>query len=324
MSVLVTGGAGFVGSTLVRRLLARGEQVVVLDNYLSGRAAHVEDVDGPLTVIEGDVNDAATLRMVFGDHRPERVYHLVGDTFVPSAYHDPMRFVRVNIEGTLSVLSAAARFGVARMLYVSSTEVYGRRAKQPIAEDAPLDPVNTYAVTKLAADRLCYTFFHEHGLPVVIARIFNCYGPRETQPYIVPEIIRQLARSPVVRLGDADVSRDFTFVEDTADGLVALMHSGLPDGEAFNVGSGVSVGLRDLVQRCARIMDVGEPSIATDARRLRRLDIEDFRCDATALREATGWAPTVPLDEGLARTIAWFEANGRRWTWEDWCEDGVI
>ena len=117
---------------------------------------------------------------------------------MPSAYHLPERFVQINIEVTLSVLQGAARAGVERMVYVSSTEVYGRAARLPIAEDAPLDPVNTYAVTKLAADRLCFTFAKEHEFPVVIARIFNCFGPRETQPYLVPEVIRQLARGTLL------------------------------------------------------------------------------------------------------------------------------
>lgn len=321
---LVTGGAGFVGSALVRRLLEGGRRVVVLDNFFSGVREHVEGLGPELTVVEGDVLDTATVARVFREHAPERVYHLVGDTFVPSAYLEPRRFFRINVEGTLNVLQAVARAGTRRMLYVSSTEVYGRARTQPIGEGHALDPANTYAVSKLAADRLCHTFFHEHGVPVVIARIFNCYGPRETQPYVVPELVRQLARGPVVHLGNAEARRDFTYVEDTARGLEALMGSSLPDGEPCHVGSGTSTSIRELAMLCGRLMGHPDVRIELDPRRMRRLDIDDFRCDASRLGAATGWAPQVGLEEGLARTIAWYREHGSRWTWERWAPDGVV
>jgi nucleoside-diphosphate-sugar epimerase len=323
-TVLVPGGAGFVGSALVRRLRDAGARVVVYDNFFSGPRENVEGLGEEVRVVEGDVLDAAALADVFARERPARVYHLVGDTFVPSAYLEPRRFFRINVEGTLGVLEAVARAGARRLLYVSSTEVYGRSKLQPLGEEAPLDPANTYAVSKLAADRLCYTFFHEHRVPVVIARIFNCYGPRETQPYVVPEVIRQLARGPSVVLGNADARRDFTYVDDTARGLEALMGSSIPDGQVCHVGTGAAASIRDLVAICARLMGIANPRIEADPRRLRRLEVEEFLCRPGRLRAATGWAPAVPLEEGLRRTIAWFRENGSRWAWERWCPDGVV
>jgi nucleoside-diphosphate-sugar epimerase len=323
-TALVTGGAGFVGSALVRRLLATGARVVVYDSFFSGRRRHVSGLGPGATVVEGDVFDEGALARVFERHRPEHVYHLVGDTFVPSAYAEPRRFFRINVEGTLAVLQAVRRFGARRMLYVSSTEVYGRAPRQPLVETDPLAPANTYAVSKLAADRLCATFFHEHAVPVVIARIFNCYGPRETQPYVVPEIVRQLSRGPVVRLGNADARRDLTYVDDTAAGLQALMGSSVPDGDVAHVGSGTSVSIRHVAEICARLLGHERAVVETDPARLRRLDVDDFRADASRLRDATGWAPRVPLEEGLRRTVAWYRENGSRWSWEEWCPDGVV
>lgn len=322
--VLVTGGAGFVGSSLVRQLVDLGADVAVLDNYFSGRPENLSGLEGRVSIHEGDVLDRGGLTSVFRAHEPTLVYHLVGDTFVPSAYHHPERFLRINTEGTLNVLQAARDFEVERLLYVSSTEVYGRVGRDPITESQPLAPVNTYAVTKAAADRLCYTFHHEHDLPVIIARIFNCYGPRETQPYVVPEIIRQLARGSVVRLGNVSAARDLTYVDDTARGLMALMSSDLPNGEATNVGSGHVISLSEVVEVCARRMGVDDYRIEQDPERERRFDIEAFCCDASRLQSATGWSPRVPLEEGMGLTVDWFRQNGSRWLWEEWCPDGVI
>ena len=321
--ILVAGGAGFVGSALVRLLAGQGHRVVVLDNLFSGVRENVSGLGANVRLVEGDVLEDAVLDEVFRTERPDLVFNLIGDTFVPSAYRHPRRFFRINTEGCLNLLLAAARHGVRRMVYVSSTEVYGTVREQPIREDAALLPVNTYAVSKLAADRLCHTFFHEHGVPVIIARIFNAYGPRETQPYVVPEIIRQLVRGPVVRLGDTSTRRDLTFVDDTARGLVALLGSDLPDGEAFHVGSGAAYEIAEVARICGRLLGHEAVRIERDERRLRRYEIDEFRCDASALRQATGWRPEVPLEEGLRRTIAWYESHGRRWAWESWCPDGV-
>ena len=322
--VLVTGGAGFVGSSLVRALIEADAGVVALDNFLSGRPENLAELSDRITLVKGDVLDREQLGSVFRDHAPTHVFHLVGDTFVPSAYHHPLRFLKVNTEGTLNVLEAVRDFGVDRMLYVSSTEVYGRAGSEPISETQPIDPVNTYAVTKLAADRLCHTFHVEHGVPVVIARIFNCYGPRETQPYVVPEIIRQLALGPVVQLGNRLAARDFTYVDDTARGIMAVMSSDLPDGAPVHVGSGRLAGLDEVVRLCGDAMGWEKVEIEWDPRRERAADIDAFHADTTRLRDATGWAPRVGLEEGLRRTVDWFRANGSKWVWEEWCVDGII
>jgi nucleoside-diphosphate-sugar epimerase len=327
--VLVAGGAGFVGSQLVRELLVLGADVVVYDNFLHGTRENLQGLDRKVEVVIGDVLDEYKLFEAFRRCAPRYAFNLVGDTYVPSAYDVPKRFLRVNVEGTMNLLLAAKSSGVERVVYVSSTEVYGEARQMPMTEEHPLAPANTYAVTKLAADRLCYTFHHEHGVPVVIARIFNCYGPRETQPYVIPEIITQFDKGPVVELGNLDARRDFTYVADTARGLVATLVSDIPAGDVVNVGSNITYSVRELVAEIAPLLGHSRFEARTDPRRLRRLDVECFQCDATKLEQHTGWKPTVSLREGLELTTKWFRENGRAWSWERWVDgtimyDGVV
>jgi nucleoside-diphosphate-sugar epimerase len=322
--VLVAGGAGFVGSALVRELLASGADVVVYDNFLHGTRENIQGLGARVEVVIGDVLDEYKLFETFRRCAPRFAFNLVGDTYVPSAYDVPKRFLRVNVEGTMNVLLAAKSSGVERMVYVSSTEVYGEGHGLPMNEKHPLAPANTYAVTKLAADRICYTFHHEHGVPVVIARIFNCYGPRETQPYVIPEIITQLDKGPVVQLGNLDARRDFTYVADTARGLIATLASDVPAGDVVNIGSNCTYSVRELVAEIAPLLGHSRFEMQSDPRRLRRLDVECFQCDATKLHDLTGWKPTVPLREGLELTTQWFRENGRTWSWERWVDGTIV
>jgi nucleoside-diphosphate-sugar epimerase len=323
-TVMVAGGAGFVGSQLVRELLDRRARVVVYDNFLHGTRQNLADLGGRVEVVIGDVLDEYKLFEAFRRYSPRFVFNLVGDTYVPSAYDVPKRFLRVNVEGNINVLLAAKSAGVERTVYVSSTEVYGEAESVPMNEEHRLAPVNTYAVTKLAADRMCFTFHLEHGIPVVVARIYNAYGPRETQPYVIPEIVTQLDKGPVVALGNVEARRDFTYVSDTARGLIAVLLSDAPDGDVVNVGSNVTYSVRELVDAIAPLLGHERWEIRTDPRRLRRFDVNRFQCDATKLRTLTGWQPLVPLTEGLERTVRWFRDNGRAWSWERWVDGTLV
>jgi nucleoside-diphosphate-sugar epimerase len=314
--VMVAGGAGFVGSTIIRELLDRGVRVVCYDNYLHGALEHVEGLGEGLVVVHGDILNTWKLVETIKRHNVDYIIDCVGDTFVPSCYEVPQRFFDINLQGTFNLLMAAKACDVRRMIYVSSTEVYGQHGPVSFTEETPLDPLNTYAVSKLAADRLCFTFNVEHGVPVVITRIFNCYGPRESHPYIVPEIIRQLDKGPVLTLGNVRAERDLTYVHDTARALIAVLESDIPGGEAVNVGSGTCYSVEWLAQTLADLMGVRGMEIRTDPRRLRRLDLDRLQCDNTKLRRWTDWQPRVEIEDGLMRTVEWFRANGHRWSWE--------
>jgi nucleoside-diphosphate-sugar epimerase len=323
-TVMVAGGAGFVGSAIVRELLCRGSTVVCYDNYLHGHPAHVAGLSGPFTAVHGDVRDDWSLFKALRDHQVEYIIDCVGDTFVPTAYMMPQRFFDINVGGTLHLLRAAQALSIKRMLYISSTEVYGEARSPKCDEKTELNPVNTYAVSKAAADRLCHTYHLEHNVPVIIARIFNCYGPRETEPYVIPEIIAQLHRGRRVALGNVRAERDFTFVHDTANALISVLASDVPDGDVVNVGSDVSFSVEWLTKKIAEIMEVNALEIVTDAARLRRKDIDRFHCDNRKLLKYTNWKPTVGINEGLKMTVEWFRANGARWSWENFVDGTTI
>ena len=233
--IVVLGGAGFIGSSLVRRLVHQRHAVYVVDNFFHGSPQNLADIPEVEPVTELDALDYSSLRSYMTRVAPDIVVNCIGDTFIPSAYDMPERFLDLNVRTTLNVLRASADAKVKRVLHLSSTEVYGDNAATACTELAVLAPENTYAVSKMAADRLCYTFALEHGLPTVIARLFNAYGPRETHPYIVPEIIAQLSVSNNVSLGNLDAERGL----DPPSGpkRVAMLHPAFdrPGGAEDNV-----------------------------------------------------------------------------------------
>jgi nucleoside-diphosphate-sugar epimerase len=314
--IVVFGGAGFVGSALVRRLMLERHTVFVVDNFFHGSPQNLAGIPRLGSATQLDALDFQLLQDYMTRTVPDVVINCIGDTFIPSAYDVPDRFLDLNVRATLNVLRASAEVKVKRFLHLSSTEVYGDNASNACTELAPLAPENTYAVSKLAADRLCYTFSLEHGLPTVIARLFNGYGPRETHPYIVPEIIAQLSVSNQLLLGNIDAERDLTYVDDIAMALNALLWIPVERGEAFNIGSGEVVSVHTLARLLGTLMGHDSVTISVSDRRLRRRDLNRLCCDSTKLRARTGWMPRVDLRHGLEMTIAWFKRNGSRWLWQ--------
>ena len=307
LRVFVTGGAGFLGSAVVRKLREYGAEVIVFDNLSSGKVEYVEGLG--VTLVRGDVRDRKALRSAMKDS--EIVIHLAALPFIPDSFYHPLDFFEVNVIGTINVfLEAMFSETVERFVHISSSEVYGTAKYVPMNEEHPTNPHSTYAVSKLAADRAVFTLYKERGFPVVIVRPFNCYGPNVTQPYIIPEIILQLLsrNDGVIQLGNVETSRDFTYVDDIAEGIVLASISKQAIGEVINLGSGREIKIRELAHLIGRLMG-RKVKIEHDPRRLRPFDVDRLVCDWSKANKLLGWAPRVPLEEGLKRTIRWFEKN---------------
>ena len=313
--VMVTGGAGFIGSTLVRELIREGAKVIVFDIFSSGDMQNLKGIEDNIKIIKGDIT-SKSFRSILEKSGAEYVFNLAAEPYIPHCYNRPLRFFEVNANGALNVLFASKHVGVKRVVQYSTSEVYGSAKYVPMDENHPTLPLSTYAVSKLATDRLCYTLHHEQKMPVVILRQFNVYGPRETQPYIIPEIISQLSRSSKLKLGNIKARRDFTFVEDAARGAIALMKAKGTEGQVFNMGAGKDWSVKQMAEIIGRLMGHDKIKIEIDKARLRPLDVSVLRCDFSKMRKLTGWKPTVSFEEGLKRTIEDFEDHGRVWLWE--------
>lgn len=314
-TVMVAGGAGFIGSQMVRSLRDEGAEVHVLDSLLHGSYEHIP-VDDAIYFTQVDALNEEALRQAYRLIKPDFVFNFIGDTFIPSAYVNPRRMFRINMEANLNLLAACRDYGVERYLYVSSTEVYGHLQGSLINEDHPMLPVNTYAVSKLAADRLTHTYYLEHNVPAIIVRAFNAFGPRACAPYLIPEIISQLSRSSILSLGNIEAARDFTYVSDTCDAMMRVMLSDMVDGEAVNIGSGKSYSVQYIAEALAEIMGIDNLEIHIDENKLRRHEIMDLVADTTKLNSLIDWKPQVSFADGLKKTVNWYKKHNSQWAWE--------
>jgi len=306
--VLVTGAGGFIGSHLVEMLVAEGARVRALVNYnsfnfrgwleRSPAAAQAE-------IVSGDIRDSRLCAQFTVDQ--EIIFHLAALIAIPYSYQAPESYVDTNIKGTLNICEAARAARVRRLVHLSSSEVYGTASYVPIDEQHPIQPQSPYAASKVGADAIVRSFHASYGLPAVIARPFNTYGPRQSARAIVPTIISQLAsKNHEVRLGEIHSSRDFTFVSDTCRALIDLASLDV-EGQVYNIGSNSEITIEALFTTIAEIMGV-EARIVTDRERIRPAASEVMRlkCDSRKIASACAFEPQVLLAEGLRATIEWF------------------
>lgn len=305
--ILVTGGAGFIGSEVVKQLCKLEGDVTVFDNFSSGKIEYIKKYDD-IRVVKGDICDDEVILNALKDQ--EMVIHLAALPFIPDCYHHPDEFFKVNAMGTVNMMRESIRSEtVEKFIHVSSSEVYGTARYIPMDEEHPTLPHSTYAVSKLAADRAVFAMHKEHDFPAVIIRPFNSYGPNITQPYIIPEIALQLlSANDHVQLGNVESSRDLTYVEDTARGIIMALTNKNAIGETINLGSCREIKILDLVFLMAKLLGK-QVKVKRDSTRFRPYDVERLVCDYTKAKKILGWEPQVSLEEGLKRTIEWIANN---------------
>ncbi|MCD6218864.1 SDR family NAD(P)-dependent oxidoreductase [Candidatus Calescamantes bacterium] len=313
--VMVTGGAGFIGSHLVRELIERKAHVIVFDNLFSGDQENLKDIESKIILVKGDIRDREFVKTL-KEFEIEYIFNLAAEPYIPYCYDRPWGFVEINTMGALNVFLACKEAGVKRIIQYSTSEVYGKAEYLPMDEEHPTFPLSTYAVSKLAADRLAFTLHHEIGLPVIILRQFNCFGPRVTQPYVIPEIISQLSRGNHLKLGNVKARRDLTYVEDAARGAVMLMECDEAVGEVVNMGSKENYSVEELAYVIGELMGYKKVNIEVDKNRLRPLDVEVLLCNPEKMHRLTGWEPRVSLREGLKNMIEYYLTHGKKWLWE--------
>jgi UDP-glucose 4-epimerase len=301
MKVLVTGGAGFIGSNLVRALLEQGDDVRVLDNFSTGSRANLEVL--PVEIVEGELRSYERVHNAV--RGTEVVYHLGALGSVPRSVQDPLTSSAVNVEGTLNVLLAARDENVSRVVFSSSTSVYGSSRSLPTREDSPTDPISPYGVAKLAAERYCIAFSRVYeAFESVVLRYFNVFGPRQSPSSqyaaAVPIFIAAIAAGrPVTINGDGEQSRDFTYVANVVAATIAAATADGASGRAFNVAAGAPASVNRVADAIGEIL--GKPVEKVFAPP-RPGDIRDSWADLSAAREVLGYEPSVSLEEGLRLT----------------------
>jgi UDP-glucuronate 4-epimerase len=313
--VLVTGVAGFIGSTLAERLLTEGREVVGVDSLdpfypvveKRRNLASLASLPG-FRFVQADVRDAAALSPLFGRPRPDAMVHLAALAGVRPSLERPGEYADVNVVGTTRVLDACVRGGIDRVVFASSSSVYGEREDgEPFRETDPVDkPISPYAATKRAGELIAHTFHHAHHLNVVCARIFTAYGPRQRPDLAVRTFAERILRDqPIPIFGDGKSLRDFTYVDDLVEGLVRALDSGLAF-EILNLGAGRTVTVLEVVELLERAL--GKPARIEWLPR-QTGDVSRTWADIGAARRHLGYEPRTSLVEGIARFVEWLEAT---------------
>lgn len=311
-SVVVTGAGGFIGSHLVEQLVELGADVTAFVRYNSRNEPGLLDavvVAREFRIKYGDITELDTVRSLV--RGAETVFHLAALVGIPYSYVHPTEVVDVNTIGTLNVLIAAREHEVGRVVITSTSEVYGTARFIPMTEAHPKQPQSPYSASKIAADALALSFNLSFGLPVVVVRPFNTYGPRQSDRAIIPTIISQaLSGADEIVLGNLMPRRDLTFVADTVRGFVLAAEAHAAIGQELNFGNGRSISVGELAEKIVGLVG-RDIAVRQSEERVRPAtsEVDDLVADASNARELVGWEPQVSLDEGLGRTIEWIEAN---------------
>jgi len=319
--ILITGITGFAGSHLADYLLAEHPEVEVYGTYRwRSRMDNIEHLGQRLELVECELRDPSSVRWALEKARPDAIFHLAAQSFVPSSWSAPGDTVLSNLSGQINLFEAVRSLGLDPTIQIAcSSEQYGMVLPDevPIRETNPLRPLSPYAVSKVGQDFLGYQYFQSFGLKVVRTRGFNHTGPRRGDVFVTSNFARQIARielghtAPVIRVGNLDAVRDFTDVRDMVRAYWLAVTRARP-GEAYNIATGVGITIRELLERLIALAQV-EVTIETDPTRLRPSDVEILIGDSSKFRADTGWEPRVPFEQTLSDTLDfWREREGRR------------
>ena len=308
-STIVTGGAGFIGSELVRQLTAAGSPVVVIDNLVNGKRENLAGIDGRITLLEYDIRDVSAYAPILRE--ADVVYHLAC-LGVRHSVHSPLDNHDVNATGTVQLLEASRAAGVSKFVYVSSSEVYGTAQRVPMAEDHPTFPSTVYGGSKLAGEAYTRAYHRTYGFPTVVVRPFNTYGPRchhegDSGEVIPKFMLRCLADRPMVIFGDGTQTRDFTYVSDSARGIILAGTTAGAVGRTLNLGSGFELSINDLARTVAEITERPGAEVVHDE--ARPGDVLRLYADMSQARSLVGYEPQVPLEQGLAMLLDWYRSR---------------
>ena len=313
--VLVTGADGFIGSHLAEALVRDNAEVTALALYNAfDRYGWLDEVDpdarSSMTLVRGDIRDGVAMHRLAEGH--DVIFHLAALIGIPYSYDSAQSYIDVNVTGTLNIVAAARDFGTAKVVHTSTSECYGTAQFVPITEDHPLVGQSPYAASKIGADQIALSFHRSFGVPVTVARPFNTYGPRQSARAVIPTTITQIASGKAeIELGALSPTRDFNFVQDTVDGLIAILDAKGTDGETINLGSGHEISIGDLVELIASVMNKKVTVVSkTERMRPEKSEVERLLADASKAKRMTGWSPSLAGREGLRRgletTAAWF------------------
>lgn len=309
MKCLVTGADGFIGSHLVELLISQEYQVKALSQYNSfNNWGWLESIDclKNIEVLTGDIRDPHYCMYI--TKNVDIIFHLAALIAIPYSYIAPHSYVDTNIKGTLNICQAALHNNCKKIIHTSTSEVYGTAKYVPIDENHPLQPQSPYSATKIAADMMAMSFYNAFDLPVLIARPFNTYGPRQSSRAIIPAIITQiLAGKEEIKLGNISPTRDFNYVKDTCQGMLKLAHCNTAIGQTVNIGSNYEISIKNVLELIKKIMN-SDVFFVTEEQRFRPEKSEVFRlkCDNTKLEKLTGFKPQYTIIQGLEKTIDWF------------------
>lgn len=314
MKVLITGGAGFIGSHLAERLLRESHQITILDdfnNYYDPalKRANVEIVRraGPAEAIEGDIRDTALTAELMQCLKPDCIVHLAARAGVRPSLEEPLLYEQVNVGGTTVLLEAARRAGVPKFVFASSSSIYGIANRVPFSEEDLLNlPISPYAATKIAGEKICYTYSHLYGMQVVCLRFFTVFGPRQRPDLAIRKFMQRIeAGVPIPVFGDGSMGRDYTFVEDTVAGIRAAIDYQCTY-DVFNLGNSHPVLLHEMISTLEQAL--GRAAII-DRQPVQPGDVPITFADISKAQRLLGYAPLTPFSEGIRRMVAWYKGQ---------------